>query len=52
MKLCIPVKFPEGLDSQIEPHLPQAAFLAFFDTETRSVDAVSLREQKPATSST
>ena len=46
MKLCIPVKFPEGLDSQIEPHLPQAAFLAFFDTETRSVDAVSLREPK------
>ncbi|MFT3849282.1 MAG: NifB/NifX family molybdenum-iron cluster-binding protein [Propionivibrio sp.] len=47
MKLCIPVKFPEGLDSQIEPHLPHAAFLAFFDTETRSVDAVSLREPKP-----
>ena len=47
MKLCIPVKLPEGLDSQIEPHLPNAAFLTFFDTETRSVDAVSLREPKP-----
>ena len=47
MKLCIPVKFPDGPDSQIEPHLPHAAFLAFFDTETRSFDAVSLREPQP-----
>lgn len=47
MKLCIPVKSRDGLDSQIEPHLPHAAFLAFFDTESRSVSAVSLREPKP-----
>lgn len=44
MKLCIPVKFPDGLDSHIEPHLPHAAYLTFFDTETRSVNAISLRE--------
>ena len=47
MKLCIPVKLPEGLESHIEPHLPHAAYLVFFDTESRSVDAVSLREPKP-----
>jgi len=47
MKLCIPVKLPEGLESQIEPHLPHAAYLVFFDTESRSIDSISLREQKP-----
>jgi predicted Fe-Mo cluster-binding NifX family protein len=47
MKLCIPVKLPEGLESHLEPHLPHAAYLAFFDTESRSLDSVSLREPQP-----
>lgn len=47
MKLCIPVKLPEGLESHLEPHLPHAAYLVFFDTESRSIDSVSLREPQP-----
>lgn len=46
MKLCIPVVAPNGLDSLIEPHLPSAEHLLFFDTESRSHAAISLREQQ------
>jgi predicted Fe-Mo cluster-binding NifX family protein len=45
MKLCIPVSSPEGFDSVIEPHLPNAEHLVFFDTESRSFESVCLREQ-------
>ena len=44
MKLCIPVAAPNGLASMIEPHLPQAGYLLFFDTELRSCEEVSMRE--------
>lgn len=46
MKLCIPVVAPNGLDSLIEPHLPRAEHLFFFDTESREHAAISLREQQ------
>jgi predicted Fe-Mo cluster-binding NifX family protein len=45
MKLCIPVSSPEGFDSAIEPHLPNAEHLVFFDTDSRSFESVCLREQ-------
>ena len=45
MKLCIPVAAPNGLASMIEPHLPQAEHLLFFDTELRTFLEISLREQ-------
>ena len=47
MKLCIPVNSPNGLESLIEPHLPRAEHLLFFDTETRSFEQISLRETHP-----
>ena len=46
MKLCIPVALPNGLESLIEPHLPSAEHLLFFDTETRLYEEVSLRDQE------
>lgn len=46
MKLCIPVREPNGLESLIEPHLPDAEHLLFFDTETRQFEQVALREQQ------
>ncbi len=49
MKLCIPVRVPNGLDSCIEPHLPHAEHLLFFDTETRLCEHVSLRDQNAET---
>ena len=45
MKLCIPVRGPGGLESVIEPHLPHAQNLLFFDTETRHCEEISLRDQ-------
>lgn len=45
MKLCIPVCQPDGLDSMIQPHLPDAEHLLFFDLATRQYEHVSLREQ-------
>lgn len=44
MKLCIPVNSPNGLDSLLEPHLPRAEHLLFFDTETRLFEQISLRD--------
>ena len=44
MKLCVPVRVPNGLDSCIEPHLPNAEHLVIFDTETREIQHVSLRD--------
>ncbi len=44
MKLCIPVTAPNGLASMIEPHLPQANYLFFFDTELRSCHQMSMNE--------
>ena len=44
MKLCIPVNAPNGLESLLEPHLPRAEHLLFFDTETRLCEEISLRE--------
>lgn len=38
MKICVPVRVPNGLESCIEPHLPNAEHLLFFDTETRAID--------------
>ena len=43
MKLCIPVRIPNGLDSCVEPHLPNAEHLLFFDTDTRDIQHVALR---------
>ena len=48
MKLCIPVNSPNGLESLLEPHLPRAEHLLFFDTETRSFEQISLRETSPS----
>lgn len=42
MKLCVPVRVPNGLESCIEPHLPNAEHLLLFDTETREVQHVAL----------
>ena len=44
MKLCIPVNAPNGLESLLEPHLPRAEHLLFFDTETRLCEEISLRD--------
>lgn len=49
MKLCIPVLESNGIDSLINPHLPSAEFLLFFDTESRHCTTLSLREQQAAT---
>jgi predicted Fe-Mo cluster-binding NifX family protein len=49
MKLCIPVRFPAGLGSCVEPHLPHAEHLLFFDTETREIRHVDLREYRGET---
>lgn len=46
MRLCIPVSHDEGLESVIEPHLPNAEYFLFFDTETRQYDHVSLQAVK------
>lgn len=46
MRLCIPVSAPDGLESLIEPESHRAEHLFFFDTETRSCDAISLREEQ------
>ena len=46
MKLCIPVRVANGLESCLEPHLPNAEHLLFFDTETRDLVHVSLRERE------
>lgn len=46
MKLCVPVRVPNGLDSCVEPHLPNAEHLLFFDTETRDLTHVALREHQ------
>ncbi|MDR3298577.1 MAG: hypothetical protein LBU43_00880 [Candidatus Accumulibacter sp.] len=44
MKLCVPVRVPGGIESCVEPHLPHAEHLLFFDTETRAIRHVALRE--------
>lgn len=44
MKLCIPVRVPNGLESCTEPHLPNAEHLIIFDTATRGFEQVSLRD--------
>jgi predicted Fe-Mo cluster-binding NifX family protein len=44
MILCVPVRAPNGLASCVEPHLPSAGHLLFFDAETRKVRHVALRE--------
>ena len=46
MKLCVPVRVPNGLNSCVEPHLPNAEFLLFFDTKTREFEHVFLKEQQ------
>ena len=45
MKLCVPVRVANGLESCIEPHLPNAEHLLILDTETRELQHVSLRDQ-------
>ncbi|MDR1934488.1 MAG: hypothetical protein LBS49_02695 [Candidatus Accumulibacter sp.] len=47
MKLCVPVRVPAGLESCVEPHLPHAEHLLFFDTDTRDIRHVALREHQP-----
>ena len=42
MKLCIPVSGNDGFESEIEPNLPAAQHLLFFDTETRPHVHISL----------
>jgi len=48
MKICVPVRVPNGLESCIEPHLPNAEHLLFFDTETRAIEHLALREYQAA----
>ena len=48
MKLCVPVRVVNGLESCIEPHLPNAEHLLIIDTETRELQHVSLRDQPAA----
>jgi predicted Fe-Mo cluster-binding NifX family protein len=48
MKLCIPIRAPNGLESCIEPYLPCAEHLLFFDTRTREFWHVALREHLDA----
>ena len=48
MRLCIPVCSPDGLRSIIEPHLPAAEHILFFDTESRTFEHVALNEESPA----
>ena len=47
MKLCIPVVAPMAAgeaDLQIDPHLPHASYLFFFDTESRVGRTLDVRE--------
>jgi predicted Fe-Mo cluster-binding NifX family protein len=46
MRLCIPVRVPNGLESCVEPYLPVAEHLLLFDTGTREFLHVALREWK------
>ena len=46
MILCVPVRAPNGLASCVEPHLPNAVHLLFFNAETRDVRHVALREHR------
>ncbi|GHU32114.1 hypothetical protein AGMMS50256_21670 [Betaproteobacteria bacterium] len=46
MRLCVPVRAPNGLESCIEPHLPNARHLLFFDTDTRDIRHVDLLAQQ------
>jgi predicted Fe-Mo cluster-binding NifX family protein len=46
MRLCVPVRVPNGLESCIEPHLPNAEHLLFFDTDTRDIRHVALLEHQ------
>jgi predicted Fe-Mo cluster-binding NifX family protein len=48
MKLCVPVQAPQGLESRVEPYLPRAGHLLFFDTGTRELWHVALREHLDA----
>jgi predicted Fe-Mo cluster-binding NifX family protein len=48
MRLCIPVRVPEGLESCVEPHLPDAEHLLLFDIGTREIRHVALREWSEA----
>ncbi len=45
MKLCVPVRMANGLESCIEPHLPNAEHLLIIDTDTRELQHVSLRDR-------
>ncbi|WP_263770002.1 NifB/NifX family molybdenum-iron cluster-binding protein [Propionivibrio soli] len=42
----MPIRAPGGLQAEIEPHLPNAEYLLFFDTESRHFHEVCLRDQK------
>lgn len=44
MIICLPIRSPEGLQSRIDPHLPDAEHLLFFDTHTRVYEHVSLTD--------
>ena len=46
MKLCVPVRMANGLESCIEPHLPNAEHLLIIDTETRELQHVALRDRQ------
>jgi len=50
MKICIPVTSPEGLESAVEPHLPDAAHILIFDLLTRQYEQIDLAAQNPASS--
>ena len=50
MKLCIPVCFPNGLESVIEPHLPEPEHILLYDIDTRQYEQVSLRDQEKGAS--
>lgn len=45
MKLCIPAREANGLQSATEAHFPNASHLVIFDTETRAVTTIPVHEE-------
>jgi predicted Fe-Mo cluster-binding NifX family protein len=44
MKICFPVEFDRGLDSEVFGHFGSAPLFAVFDTETKSIDTINNRD--------
>ena len=50
MKICIPVRSPEGLASAVEPHLPEAEHVLIFDLVSREYEEINLAARVPGQS--